>query len=97
MKNFMTDFKILEDGTCYTTDPLYDPRPVIEDATVYIEEIYNNQRSTVTRYYGKQKDLVEKRAKRDYDATDYMRSPVLSEASHYRDGYAVTLKIYGLD
>jgi hypothetical protein len=86
MKNYMTSFEIIE-----------DTRDIIEDSTVYTEELFNNGRSYVTRYYGTQQDLVEKYAKGVFDRIDMMRSPSMSDAQPFRDGFAVTIKFYGLD
>lgn len=73
------------------------PSAAIENATVYTEEIYDDGRKSIMRYFGKERDLVEKYAEERKAAVDEYRSPSLTPVSPYQDGYACLLIIYSLE
>jgi len=70
---------------------------IIENATVYEEKIFDNGRRYEYRYFGKDADLVGKRALRAKENIDPYRSPSLSPVTPFLDGYSCILKFYGLD
>ena len=73
---------------------------IVENATVYSECLFNDGRRFRTRYYGINKNAVEKYAQKRLEDTDPYRSPSLSNNGIARacdDGYEVMLQYYGLD
>lgn len=73
---------------------LFHQTTVLENATVYSERI--NQYHT--RYYGKDADLVTKRAQLAVEAIDNYRSPHKSTTYRTPDGYFnADVEWYGLD
>lgn len=70
---------------------------ILENATVYEEKIFDNGRRYEYRYFGKDKDTVEAKAKRVKDGIDPCRSPSVSSVQPFLDGYSCIVKFYGLD
>ncbi len=76
---------------------LFEP---LENFIVYITPEVNTGSYYRTLFYGKDKALVEARAKRAFDAVDSYRSPHLSsfgKAQPYFKGWCVKLEYHGLD
>ena len=77
-----------------------DSQSIIENATVYSECLFNDGRRYRMRYFGSNKELVEKYAKKRLEEIDPYRSPSLSNngiAQLCDDGYEMMLQYYGLD
>ena len=84
-----------------TVNYMSNSQEIIENATVYQERLSDNGGGyNVTRYYGRDKELVEKYAAARHARCDSYTSPSLSnggKAQSFRDGWAVTLTVHGLD
>ena len=70
---------------------------IMDDATVYTELLFDTGGYYDTRYTGKNRDMVEKYAKKQYEAIDPVRSPSLSNIFIYHSEFAIVLKYYWLD
>ena len=69
----------------------------IADCTVYEEKIFDNGRQFVYQYSGKQKDLVEKKARAVVANLDKMRCPVAGNVHLVNGIYEIAVTYYGLD
>lgn len=78
-------------------DVASNSQKTIEDCTVYTERIIDNGSYYLRRYSGKNKEMVQKYAQDVFDGVDKMRSPTMSSAQPYRDGYCIELGWHGLD
>lgn len=70
---------------------------IIDQCTVYTENIYNNGREFCTRYSGKDKRAVELKIGYVMSEIDSYRSPHKTGIYPYKDGYACDVIYYGLD
>lgn len=73
---------------------IFDP---IEAAKVYIEDLPSNGSKSVTRYSGKDVNLVVGRAEKAVKAIDHMRSPKRGNTYQFNGGFACDVTSYGLD
>lgn len=73
---------------------IFDP---IETAKVYIQDLPSNGSKSVTRYSGKDVNLVVGRAEKSVAAIDHMRSPKRGDVYHFNGGFACDVTSYGLD
>lgn len=72
-------------------------KKVIDDATVYSERVMNTGSYYETRYFGKNKEMVQKYAEDRFNEVDPMRSPNMSSVQPYFDMWTVTVSYHGLD
>lgn len=70
---------------------------IIDNATVYTERVLNTGSYYETRYFGKNKEMVQKYAEDRFNEIDPMRSPIISGIQPYFDMWSVTISYYGLD
>lgn len=68
-----------------------------DDHVVHEEKRYDDGRRFVWRYYGTDKEWVEKRVREVKALIDPYRSPTSGRAYRHGDFWAVDLQYYGLD
>lgn len=74
-----------------------DSRAAIEDATVYIEPLPDNNRKFATRYYGKDVNLVVKRALQAVEGIDSYASPMRGNVYKHGEYFACDVTYYSVD